>query len=129
MTHVEIHFLLNLKKGGFDANGLLFSELMGHYNQTIVSHNLTENQKGKNSRLNTRDPFCVLAPGGVSLLHEPSSDCTSAPRRDVAEPGAVRPGSAGKQRGLHLGTPGPHRLHEMETDVNGNIPGCFPPPM
>lgn len=29
---------------------LLFGELMGHYNQTIISHNLTENQKGKNSK-------------------------------------------------------------------------------
>lgn len=28
---------------------LLFDELMGHHNQTIVSHNLTENQKDKNS--------------------------------------------------------------------------------
>ena len=29
---------------------LLFDELMGHHKQTIVSHNLTENQKDKNSR-------------------------------------------------------------------------------
>lgn len=29
---------------------LLFGELMGHHNQTIVSYNLTKNQKDKNSK-------------------------------------------------------------------------------
>lgn len=51
---------------------LLFDELMGHHNQTIVSHNLTENQKDKNSETKTYNillSFSSLPLEGVSFLN------------------------------------------------------------